>query len=268
MYNLGQVSQESQFVLLKGEPGTRKSTVALSYPKPQYWFSIDQKMDALIIPARLWGINPAEIDADDYTDYMALKARLERFRTGCKYKTIVVDSITSNGDVINRQTLALKAGSKNKEGGDKGMMIGGIPVNTMDDYKAEASAFQEEIALLKEIHKAYKVNIVLIAHVIGERKADEVGSSTHFSRIIVTGGKIISAKIPAYCSEVYHFNVERSVDASKEGDYTCLTVHTGDDFARTSLPLERKLVFNNKPLYDTYILPAINKNKLIQPTTT
>ena len=107
----------------------------------------------------------------------------------------------------------------------------------------------------------HKINIVIIAHVIGERKADSETNSTHFSRIIVTGGKIISAKIPSYCSEVYHFNVDRALDTSKEGDYTCLTSHTGDDFARTSLPLSRKIVFNGEPLYTKFIVPAIEKNR-------
>jgi hypothetical protein len=153
-------------------------------------------------------------------------------------------------------------GTTNKSGGEKGMSIGGIPVNTMDDYKAEASAFQELISILKDINNFHGVNIILIAHVIGARQGESAKGSTHFARIIVTGGQIISAKIPSYCSEVYHFNIEQEMDMEKEGNYGLLTVHTGSDFARTSLELPQKIIFGNEPLYDTFLKPAIDKMKL------
>jgi hypothetical protein len=38
-----------------------------------------------------------------------------------------------------------------------------------------------------------------------------------------------------------------------------MTVHTGNDYARTSLPLPQEIAFNNEPLYDRFVLPAINK---------
>jgi hypothetical protein len=259
MPTLDQVNLDSLFALFKGEPGTRKSTAALSFPTPQYWFSTDQKMDALILPGKNWGIDFKQVHFDDYSDWTKVRVKLEGLQVNCPYKTIVVDSITSNADVINRQTIRFKTGTKNKEGEAKGLSIGGIPVNTLDDYKAEASAFQELIALLKDIHNYHKVNIILIAHVIGARKPDDAKASTHFARIIVTGGQIISAKIPAYCSEVYHFNIEQEMSADKEGKYGLFTVHTGHDFARTSLPLPQRITFGNESLYEKYIKPAIDQ---------
>jgi hypothetical protein len=256
---MNDIKNDRIFGLFKGEPGTRKSTAALSFPTPQYWISTDKKMNSLITPMKNWGINPVEIEYDNYDQWTPIIQRLEKFQINCKYKTIVDDSITSNADVINRQTMKFKAGGTTKAGDEKGHRIGGIPVNTMEDYKAEASAFQELIALLKDIHEHHGTNIVIIAHVIGERSSKDASGSTHFARIIVTGGKIISAKIPAYCSEVYHFNVEQSVDASKEGSYGLVTVHNGDDFARTALPLAPRIIFNNDKLYDKYLLPAINQ---------
>lgn len=259
MPSLDSVHFDALFSMFKGEPGLRKSTQALSYPLPQYWFSTDQKMDALVYPGKQWGVDFKQVDFDDYNDWNPVRKKLEQLQVNCKYKTIIVDSITSNADVINRQTIKQKSGTKNKDGGDKGFSIGGIPVNTLDDYKAEASAFQELIALLKDIHAYHKVNIILIAHVIGARKPDEKTPTTHFARIIVTGGQIISAKIPAYCSEVYHFNIRQSLDVDKEGKYGLLTVHTGHDFARTSLNLPQFIEFNNQPLYEKFIKPAIDK---------
>jgi AAA domain len=248
------------FAMFKGEPGTRKSTSALSFPGPQYWFSTDRKMNALQIPMRNWNIDPKLIHYDDYFDYTSMRVKLEQLKINCPYKTIVDDSITSNADVINRQTLRAKSGKSNKQGEEKGLTIGGIPVSGLDDYKAEAAAFSEMIALLKDIHKEFNVNIILIAHVIGERDKEHAAGSTHFSRIIATGGKAISAKIPAYCDETYHFNIKGNLDADKEGDYTIITRHTGTDYARTALPLPREVKFNNEPLYK-FIKEAQDKLK-------
>lgn len=256
---MNDANYSSLYALFKGEPGTRKSTAAASFPTPQYWFSVDQKMNAMLLPMKAYGTDLAQVDYDDFDNYNDIRSKLEKLQVSCPYKTIIIDSLTSVGDATNRQTMKLKSGSKRADGSEAGNKVGGISVNTMEDYKAEASAFQELIALTKDIHKFHKVNIILIAHVIGERQSKETGGSTHFARIIVTGGKIISAKIPAYCGEVYHFGVEGDMDVSKSGSYSLLTEHTGDDFARTGLPLPKKIVFGNDPLYDKYILPAIKK---------
>src|SRR6266481_493458 len=150
------------YCLLKGEPGLRKSTCALSFPLPQYWISTDRKMSALRIPMKNWGIKPSDVHYDDYTDWNSIRVQLEKLQVNCPYKTIIVDSITSVADVTNNQTMKSKSGTTTKAGEEKGMRIGGIPVNTLEDYKAEASAFQSLIALTKDIHTYHKVNIILI----------------------------------------------------------------------------------------------------------
>ena len=242
----------SQYCLFKGEPGTRKSTCALSYPKPMYWFDWDQKMDALALPMMHWGIDIKDISHDEYNDWNTALSQLERFNMKCPFKTIVIDSITSCADGINRQTLKVKSGA---QGGGK--QVAGIPVNSIEDFNAEDSALKELVALTKSIRKAHNVNVILIAHVIQKEVKDSAGK-THMSRTLVTAGKAIAQKIPAYCSEVYHFNIKMGLDVSKGGQYSLLTTHTGDDFARTSLPLPEEIVFGNDPLYDKYILPSIN----------
>lgn len=251
------------FTMLKGEPGTRKSTQALSYPTPQYWISTDQKMESLYLPMKRWGINPKEIQFDDYSDWSKPKTKLESFQLNCPYKTIIVDSLTSIADSMNRETRKFK-----KDTGDKGKVIGAINVNGLEEYNAEAVAFQEMIAILKDIHKFHKVNIVLIAHVVGQRKHDDNNKLTHHSRVIITGGDKISGKIASYMTEVYHFNVNTGFDAdSGTGKFGLFTQHTGNDYARTSLPLSREIEFNDSPLYEGWIEPAIKKLKAEVPVT-
>lgn len=251
------IDPDALFTLLKGEPGTRKSTSALSYPMPQYWFSTDQKMGALALPAKKWGVDLKQVTYDDYVDWNGIKAKLEMFEARCSYKTLIVDSITSVGDAMNLQVQKFK--------GANAYHIGGIPVDTIEDYKAEASAFREMCSLLNRIRKAHKIHIVIIAHVVGQRSSNDANKLTHHSRVIVTGGEKIAAKISSYVDEAYHFNIRPGATESSPGDYTCITMHTGNDYARTSLELQREIAFNNDPLYTKYLLPAIEKMRPPKP---
>ncbi len=260
MPNLSTVNHNAMLFMLKGEPGTRKSTQALSFPTPQYWFSTDKKMEALILPATEWGVNFKEIDYEDFKTFDEIKAKLKTFQINCGYKTIIVDSVTSMGDTVNTQTTD----SKIRDSGKGLQLVGGIPVNSLDDYKAEAAAFRDTMRLLLDIRQYHKINIILIAHVVGERAKDET-ATTHQSRIIITGGKTISGKIASYCTEVYHFDIKPSADIDEEGKYGLLTVHTGADFARTSIGLPRRIDFGNKPLYTTYLKPAIERMNKAKP---
>jgi len=161
-----------------------------------------------------------------------------------------------------RQVMKIKGGGKD----NKGKQIGGIPVAGLEEFNAESSALQELISLTKDISSFHKVNVILIAHVI-QAEYRSVGGETHMSRTIVTAAKRVAAKIPAYCQEVYHFNIKKGFDADAGGRYALLTTHTGDDFARTSLGLDREIIFDDNPLYERWILPAIEKMKT-NPTTT
>jgi len=257
MPNLESITFSNLYSLFKGEPGTRKSTAALSYPKPQYWFSFDRKMDGLILPMRHWQIDPKLIDFDDYMDWNPALEKLKRFQTNCPYKTIVIDSVTSCADAINRQTLRLKSGTKTQGGEAAGKTIAGIPVNSIEDFNAEESALKELVSITKDIAGYHKINVILIAHVIQKDVKNTAGQVTHVSRTIVTAGKGIAAKIPAYCSEVYHFNIKGG-KLTGDGKYSLLTQHTGEDFARTSLNLDSEITFDDQPLYDKWIKPAID----------
>ena len=64
MPTLDSVSSEILFCLFCGEPGTRKSTCALSFPKPIYFFDFDQKMEALHLPSRAWNVDPKDVTFD------------------------------------------------------------------------------------------------------------------------------------------------------------------------------------------------------------
>jgi hypothetical protein len=273
---LDKADLSAMYSMFKGEPGTRKSTQALSYPTPQYWFSWDRKMSSLLLPMKSFGVNPRDIEYDDYDDWTKARIKLEQFQVNCKYKTLIFDSITSAADSTLRQTMSMKRGVTRQSGAAAGKLVGGIAVNEIEDYSAESSALMELIGLSKDICAYHHVNIILIAHVIQAEYKSTTGQ-THMSRTIVTAGKRVAPKIPAYCQEVYHFNIKAGFTVGGGGSYSLFTEHTGDDFARTSLPLPSEIVFNNEPIYSKYILPAITQLKgdsidktqpTIQPPTT
>lgn len=260
-YSTEQIDPSILYCMFKGEPGLRKSTQAVSFPGPQYWFSWDRKMSGIMIPQALWGLmgrKPPHITVDDYDDWNAARKKLEELQVRCPYKTLVFDSLTSMADMTLRQTNKLKYGVTRASGAAAGKLVGGIAVNEIEDYNAESSALQELIALSKDICIYHKVNVILIAHVVQAEYRNTVNNTTHVSRTIITAGKRVAPKIPAYCGEVYHFNIKKGFEAGKDS-YSLLTTHTGDDFARTALPLPAEIVFGDEPLYEKYLLPAIQK---------
>jgi len=267
-FSLDKVDPAIIYAMFKGEPGTRKSTQALSFPLPQYWFSWDRKMSGILVPARKWGIDMTKVKGADYDNWTDARIKLEQLQINCDYNTLVFDSLTSCADMTLRQTLSAKAGVTRSSQKAAGKSVGGISVNEMEDYNAESAALQELIALTKDIQsyqysRGHIVNIILIAHVVQAEYRTSPGAqqATHISRTIITAGKKVAPKIPAYCSEVYHFNIKKGFEEGAGGDYTLLTEHTGDDFARTALELPREIPFKDQPIYKNWILPAIEKMK-------
>jgi hypothetical protein len=218
-------------------------------------------MNGIYLPMKKWGIDPKTIKYEDYDDWTKPRKQLEKFQTECPYRTLIFDSITSMADMTLRQTVKAKYGMTRQSGAQAGKLIAGIAVNEIEDYNAESSALQELIALTKDICTFHKVNIILIAHVVQAEYRNTTNNTTHVSRTIVTAGKKVAPKIPAYCGEVYHFNIKKGFVEGMGGDYSLLTEHTGDDFARTALGMDKEIVFGDKPLYNTYIVPAIAKLK-------
>ena|SRR5215471_3003175 len=256
------------YCMFKGEPGLRKFTSALSFPKPMYVFNWDHKENAMYIPLLKWKQPFNQVTSQNYSDWNGARAKLEQLAINCPYKTIVIKTLTSMADYTLGQTRKLKQGTSRKSGQLAGKLIAGIQVNEIEDYNAESAALHELIALTKDIKEFHKINIILIAHVVQAEYRNTTTNETHVSRTIITAGKRVGPKIPGYCDEVYHFNLEKgaaSFDVDNEsgggGQYALLTQHTGDDFARTTLPLDKKIIFGDEPLYDKWILPAIKKLK-------
>lgn len=261
---------DALYTLLKGDPGTWKSSSALTYPLPQYWFSFDRKMQALALPAKKHGIDLSKITYDDFNTWTihrennkpsALKT-LENLITNCPYRTVVFDSVTTIADSMLRQVLDAKVGAKRSSGADAGKTIGGIDVSEIEDFNAEAAGINELIGLSKDLCERRNVNVILIAHVVRTEQKDLTGKTT-ITRSLVTAAKKPAAKIPAVCHETYQFSVKPALVVGGESDIQVHTVNNSDDYARTVLPLDKILrIGYDINFHKTYIQPAIDKMKV------
>lgn len=232
---------EKMFATFKGEPGTGKTIAASSWPEP-YIFDVDGRMKPLVT---FWKnkdqIN--KIEYDTFRSFFRIKDKLKEFRVRCPYKTLVLDSLTSLADAVIRQMIMEK--------GDSGKKVGGQRVASIEDYGGEASGLLEILDTFIEIHLSQGVNVIWTAHVLQTEMKDVSNpGATSYSRSLLTGGKKIAAKLPAYFDEVWHFQVEPSINVADPPSYTVITRHAGSDYAKTSLPLPAKIDFTGKSLYD------------------
>ena len=217
--------------LFTGEPGTRKTTASASFPGKIYMMDIDNKGHAMYLPHSKGLIN-SELEYESFDSWFKIQDKLNSLQTNCPYDTVIFDSVTAAGDVINRSTMKAKSAN--------GKKIAGISVNSIEDYNAETSALMEAVTL----GLALKCNFIMIAHVI-RRDGDAT------ARTLVTGGKVVGAKMPAYFPEVFHFRAVESIMEGGPSEYQVTTQHTGVDFARTTLPLPPNFSWTDKNFYKT-----------------
>jgi len=269
---LEQLNFDALYTLLKGDPGTWKSSSAITYPTPQYWFSFDRKMQALALPAKKHGVDLSKISYDDFSTWTMHRdgnkpsalSILESLRTNCPYRTIIIDSVTTAADAMLRQILDAKIGTQRNSGAAAGKFIGGIDVSEIEDFNGEAAGINELLALSKDVCERRKVNFILIAHVVRTEQKDLTGK-TSIARSLVTAAKKPAAKIPAVCHETYQFSLKGGQGVIVNQEAVGLQVHTvnnSEDYARTVLPLDKILELGpDINFYKTYIEPAIEKMK-------
>lgn len=252
------IDPTAQYTLFKGDPGTTKSSQAITYPKPQYWFPLDGKMQSLARAMKAHNISGKDIHYDNYDSIAPVINKLESFKFNCDYKTIVIDSITSTSNTALRDIRKNKGTSK-QDKGNATRSIGGFEVNILEDFNGEASALSEIISLTKYLFENKGINIILIAHVIRKEQKDASGK-TNVVRQIVTAAKAISQTIPAICTEIYQFDLLPGLTGGNP-EIMIRTTHTSEDYARTSLPLPNEFKLDYDNLYEKWVLPAINELK-------
>lgn len=264
--------------LIKGENGTGKSILAISYALsgPMYVFDFEDRMRSVANYYK--NINRLDViqnvEYDTYFSFTKLRKKFQQLEQSPKgIKNVVMDSLTSFTDRALSNTKQFKAADAATSGNNAGRTVGEFRVNTMDDFNAESAAIQEFIIEHALILKSMKINFIVTGHVIKvKEESDEGAGKTTIARYLMTGGKKAGQKIPGYYDEIYHANIEPAMSASQAPSYTIRTRHSGNDFAKTSLNLPAKIDFTNKVFYEElkkYLpiqkIPDITKGELIEP---
>jgi len=229
--------------LIKGEPGVGKSLAASTYPRPLYFFDFENKMSAiknyytniLKKPDLMKGLT-----FDVYRDWDTAWTKLINFGVSCPHKSLVFDALTSSAWLAIMSIVRAKG-----EGGKK--IAGKIKVAGIEDYGGEAAALNNMIDQFITLSQM-GVHIILTAHVLRIVDKPVGGQAPTESRTLMTGGRKVAAGIPGYFNETYHLWVD-ALDP-KTPKYIANTRHSGDDFARTSLPVPGEIDWTNRNFYE------------------
>lgn len=233
--------------LFTGDPSGGKSIAASSFPNV-YVFDIDQRYKSM---KNYWvpkGRTDIEYDIYGPDDFRKLDRKMDALIASCPYETVVLDTLTTYVSQILTAIREVKGapGYKSSSGGEGRKVAGLFTIPDLEDYNAETSAIESTIAALSQI----KAHTIMICHLV-----PSFGSKG--LRIPWTAGKKSATLIPVKFNEIYNFELQKAVDASKPPKYICRTVSDGVDFARTQLNLPREIDLTGKSLWADFIEPAM-----------
>lgn len=196
-------------VMVYGESGSGKTCLASGFPGPVHYSDFDGKISSVI--GFLSKNNPArlqEIEYDPFTDVTKakgvrpFKAFLERLTllekevAAGKYKTVVIDSMTTLSDALMENVMAENPGIKGP--------VAGVP--GMQHYLVLTFQFKQLIKRLL----ALPCNVVMLGHIKVD-KDENTGRITY--RPMLSGQ--LPEQVPILFEEVYRAFVE-----TKEGKTT------------------------------------------------
>jgi AAA domain len=238
------------FALFKGEPGLGKSIAAHSFVdwpptngrEGTYTFDFDFKMKPIYNYWKNVLHEERYFEYDNFTSLAPVFVKLEDLKRHCPYRTLIWDSVTSFADLTLDQQIEFRDPKKAKV-----VVAGGsIELNQIEDYGGEARAITRAHNTLKQISVEQNVNVIVVAHVL-KSKTTNLKGITNESRVILTGGNKIAVKIPKDFDEMWHFDIDIDYE-NQRPKYIARTRHTGDDSARTSLPLDHKIEWTDQSL--------------------
>lgn len=224
-------------IALKSEPGAGKTLVSGSFPGKKYFFDTDGRMKPLSTCE--WTKNE-DIDYDTYHrgDFEKFNSKIQSLLDKCPYDVVVISSLTSLADVLINYSISETESSKREKRGV-------IEIPQIKDYNVEDRALSKIV----DFGRKLPCHFILECHVIETTNYNLTKQETIVSRTMLTAGKKIAAKIPAYFDEVYYIGTQKSLDPSKPLDRFLYTEFNGIDSAKTSLPIPAKFNITGKPFY-------------------
>jgi len=226
------VKDDSFMGLFIGRPGKGKSIGAASFPKPMYIFDLDGRIKPV---ARFFGDEDITFDTYLPQDFSKFYAKLKELVLNCKYKTVILDSYTALADMLITYSINLRGNDNRKT--DKGV----ISMTEISDFNAETQGLQSTVAMLRTIKCQYKI---MNAHMLLTEYYDLTNQKTRILKSVLTAGKKVSEKVPAYFDNVWYFYTKDSLNASSPPDYCVRTVPREDDNIKSAINVSAELIFS------------------------
>lgn len=229
-------------ILLIAPTGSGKTCAAASFHKlgPMKFYDFDGRMNPVkkVFP-------DADIDYDTYSqkNIDQFCDEFDDLLTSCKWKTIVIDSITSLTLSIVTYQLRMKG-----LGGKVKMSKGGIVTTSWDEINGETT----QMSVILDAAKALPCNVIFTAHPVKKTTIVE-GEKPIISMETVAYGPKIGSIIPSYFNEVHSIGIGKPInDKSPTPRY----VYTGEreQFGcKTALPIPAKIDITHRTYYEALI---------------
>lgn len=234
---------------IAGQPGRGKTTAGLSFPSPMLIFDFDGKLDGPILFAKKMGIDLSKIEVETPVNWQQVVRILNQEESNPRFKSYGFDTLTSLADMLLSNIQDVKLGEK----GGQVKRIGGVQVPGLEEFNAESAGIMDLLLFMKNV----KAHVWLSAHVI-ETKATTTGddgkSRIVVNRSLLTGGKKVAAKIPAYFPENYSLQIEPPISSGQMPKYFCFTTSNSEDYGRTGFALPPKFEITGKLFF-----PELNR---------
>lgn len=258
-------------LLSKGINGSGKTLFSTSPSlRPTYVFDFENRFDSVL---KYHKGNLRDLEFDSYpigTSYYNIDKKMDEIVARPVYKTVVAASLTSFIYNVLNHLIKSKVGQKTKAGQDKGMKIGGIPVNELQDFNAEDSAIINDLVAFFQQLKSQGTNCILEAHITPyELKYFEEGQQiTQVIRQILTKGKKAPASVPGFFNEIWLFEkgYEGILAGSGTARYNVNTLGSALDECKTSWGIPSFEWTNERDPYQKYVLDQLSDEVKNTPT--
>lgn len=239
--------QVAQFikVVLAAQPGRGKTSAGLTFPQPMLILDFDGKLDGPILFAKRMGIDISGIEFEQPQTWQHVQRILDSEVKRPRFKTYGFDSLTSMADMLLGQVMDMKANEKSVV-----KRIGGVQVPGLEEFNAESAGIMDLLLFVKSV----QANVWLTAHVIETRlqTTNDAGRSTVVvNRSLLTGGRKVAAKIPAYFPENYSLQIEPDIVSGNPPKIWVYTTPNSEDYGRTGFNLPARFEITNKLFYPT-----------------
>jgi hypothetical protein len=213
---------ERLMCLFVGENGCGKTVAAASFPLPMKIYDFDGRMKPIKLMYPDKDITYETYGPKNMTEFIEEFNGLGQF---CKYRTIVIDSMTSLSiSLINFQL-------KHRPAGKGKSLPGNIQTTGWDEINGETITFSQML----DICKTLPCHVILTAHPIS--RTELIDGIAKRSRSLVAYGNKVGSIVPGYFDEIYNFSKQAPINIKDTAKFIVSTQNVGEEMGKSALPL-------------------------------